>query len=83
MSAKWYKERLDDVGKTINRESENEKIIIRNCNFRIDRKLCKMGRQSKRLEKRYKWIKKNCKSLYSRRKTLKRIQRDDKSKGFG
>ena len=24
MSAKWYKERLDDVGKTINQEDENE-----------------------------------------------------------
>ena len=28
MSAKWYKERLDDVGKTINQEDENEKIIV-------------------------------------------------------
>lgn len=35
-----------------------------------------MGRQSKRLEKRYKWIKKNCKGLYSVNSEIEEIERD-------
>ena len=41
MSAKWYKERLDDVGKTINRESDTKGLNRTVQIYTLDRKLLK------------------------------------------